>query len=243
MHPVLEAVLAEPDVRAADLVVACGDLAAGPLPGPTLDALTALGERLVLVRGNADRELVDVARGGASSHAETHWAATQLRPDHVDLLASLAHPVRLKVAGFGPVVFCHGTPSSDSDVVLVDSPSAVWVEALAGLPDEVRTVVCGHTHTPFVRFVGGRMVVNAGSIGMPYSRPGGAWLLLRDGQVSLRHTPIDVDSVCARIVRESTYPDRQAWVDEYVRAVNSDLDALAAFTPMVARPSGQPSTA
>jgi len=28
-----------------------------------------------------------------------------------------------------------------------------------------------------------------------------------------------------------------------VRAVNSDLDALAAFTPMVARPSGQPSTA
>lgn len=43
--PALEAVLAEPDVRAADAVVLTGDLAAGPLPDRTLDALTALGDR------------------------------------------------------------------------------------------------------------------------------------------------------------------------------------------------------
>jgi Icc-related predicted phosphoesterase len=43
--PVLEAVLAEPDVAAADLVVVCGDLAAGPMPVETLNALTALGSR------------------------------------------------------------------------------------------------------------------------------------------------------------------------------------------------------
>ena len=61
--PVLEAVLAEPDVASADLVVVCGDHAAGPMPVETLDALVALGERAVLVRGNADRELVEVARG------------------------------------------------------------------------------------------------------------------------------------------------------------------------------------
>ena len=29
---------------------------------------------------------------------------------------------------------------------------------------------------------------------MPYGRAGGAWALLRDGQVSLRHTSIDVDA-------------------------------------------------
>ena len=43
--PVLEAVLAEPDVRAADLVVVTGDHAAGPMPVEALDALTGLGER------------------------------------------------------------------------------------------------------------------------------------------------------------------------------------------------------
>ncbi|HEY3258878.1 MAG TPA: metallophosphoesterase [Pseudonocardiaceae bacterium] len=60
----LEAVLAEPDVRAADRIVLTGDIAAGPMPVQTLDLLVALGERALWVRGNADRELVALAAGG-----------------------------------------------------------------------------------------------------------------------------------------------------------------------------------
>lgn len=45
--PALEAVLDEPDVRAAERIVLTGDLAAGPLPVETLDLLTGLGERAV----------------------------------------------------------------------------------------------------------------------------------------------------------------------------------------------------
>ncbi|WP_268247836.1 metallophosphoesterase family protein [Promicromonospora soli] len=62
--PVLEAVLAEPDVTAADRVVVTGDHAAGPQPIEVLDRLRSLGERALLVRGNADRELVSLAGGG-----------------------------------------------------------------------------------------------------------------------------------------------------------------------------------
>lgn len=59
-----------------------------------------------------------------------------------------------------------------------------------------------------------RPVVNPGSIGMPPGRAGGA------------------GPCCATaVVAGSTDPDRQAWADEYVRAVNSDADALRAFTP------------
>ena len=36
-----------------------------------------------------------------------------------------------------------------------------------------RPSVCGHTHMPYVRLVGRRLVVNPGSIGMPYGRPAG----------------------------------------------------------------------
>lgn len=68
---------------------------------------------------------------------------------------------------------------------------------------------------------------------MPYGRAGGAWALLDQGQVSLRHTEIDLDAACTRIVAESGYPEREAWADEYIRSRNSDLDALAAFTPRV----------
>lgn len=229
--PVLEAVLAEPDVQSADLVVVTGDHAAGPMPVETLDAVAALGERCVLVRGNADRELVDVARGGSSEHAESVWAGAQLRPDQVGLLAGLPHPVTLTVDGFGPVVFCHGSPRDDDDVVLVDTRLERWAEVFADLPAEVQTVVCGHTHMPFARLVDRRLVLNPGSVGMPYGRAGGAWALLRGGQVSLRHTPVDVDDVCRRIIAESAYPDREAWADEYVRSRHSDAVALTVFAP------------
>src|SRR3954447_15630630 len=103
--PVLEAILADPEVRRADRVVVCGDHAAGPQPTQVLDLLAGL-ENVVLVRGNADRELVALSRGDAETDYEVDaWAAAQLSPEHVRLLADLPHPVTLEVRGFGPVVF------------------------------------------------------------------------------------------------------------------------------------------
>jgi predicted phosphodiesterase len=238
--PVLEAVMAEPAVAAADLVVVTGDHAAGPQPGAVLDRLTDLGERALLVRGNADRELVGMARGEPVEPPDeiSPWAAAQLSPEHVALLAGLPHPVTVEVDGFGPVLFCHGTPRDDEEVVLVDTRLERWGEILAGLPDEVRTVVCGHTHMPFVRLVDRRLVVNPGSIGMPYGRTGGSWALLHDGAVTLHRTPVDVDAAVADVVAGSTYPDRRAWADYFLRSVAGDADALAAFGPRDGRGQG-----
>lgn len=232
--PVLEAVLAEPEVLGADRIVVCGDHAAGPQPVEVLDRLTAL-DNVVLVRGNADRELVAIARGtepaAGEAYPESLWAAAQLTPAHVELLAGLPHPVVLDVAGFGPVVFCHGTPRDDDEVVLVDTRLERWAEAFADLPDDVRTVVCGHTHMPFARLVDRRLVVNPGSIGMPYGRAGAHWALLHRGEVALRRTEIDVDAAVAAVVANSTYPGRAEWADEYIRARSSDADAVRAFGP------------
>jgi predicted phosphodiesterase len=238
--PVLDAVLAEPEVQAADRIVVCGDHVAGPQPVEVLDRLTALNN-VVLVRGNADRELVALALGQNSTVGEPYevdlWAAAQLPPASIELLAGLPHPVMLEVAGFGPVAFCHGTPRDDEEVVLVDTRLERWAEVFADLPDEVQTVVCGHTHMPFTRLVAGRLVVNPGSVGMPYGRAGGHWALLRDGGVSLRRTDIDIDAAVAAVVAASSYPDRANWADEYIRAKSSDADAVAAFGPRDGRPA------
>lgn len=236
--PVLDAVLVEPEVLAAELIVVTGDHAAGPQPVAVLDRLAALGERVVMVRGNADRELVALARGepGEVPDPVAPWAAAQLTPSHVELLAGLPHPVTLPVDGFGPVVFCHGTPRDDSEVVLVDSPLDRWATVLQDLPSAVRTVVCGHTHMPFARLVDRRLVVNPGSVGMPYGRPGGHWALLRGGTVSLHRVEIDVDAAVGAVIARSTYPARVEWVNAYLRAEASDADALRVFSPR-ARPT------
>jgi predicted phosphodiesterase len=231
--PVLDAVLAEPDVAAADLVVVTGDHAAGPQPVAVLDRLTSLGDRVLLVRGNADRQLAAWAPGERFEVPDpvVPWAAEQLGEEHVELLAGLPHPVTVDVAGFGPVLFCHGTPRDDEEVVLVDTRLQRWAEVFADLPAEVATVVCGHTHMPFLRLVDRRVVVNPGSVGMPYGRAGGHWALLAGGAVSLRRTPVDVDAAVRAVVAGSAYPDRQQWADCFVRSAASDAEALTVFGP------------
>jgi putative phosphoesterase len=231
--PVLDAVLAEPDVASADLIVVTGDHAAGPQPVQVLDRLRDLGDRAVLVRGNADRELVALARGDASAVREVHpvdaWAAAQLSEEHLELLAALPHPVTIDVDGFGPVVFCHGTPRDDEEVVLVDTRLQRWADVFVTLPESVRTVVCGHTHMPFMRLVDRRLVVNPGSIGMPYGGAGGSWARLDDGNVTLRHTHVDVEAAIEQVVADSTYPDRRTWAQDYLSSSASDAEALTAF--------------
>ncbi|UYB43235.1 metallophosphatase family protein [Streptomyces sp. Je 1-4] len=233
--PALEAVLAEPDVHAADRIVLTGDLLAGPLPRQTLALLRGLGDRAVWISGNADREMAAVRQGTGDAPADAMdaWAAGQLGPDDLDFLGSLPATATLEVTGLGPVLFCHATPRNDTEIALVDSRPERWAEVLEGVPDAVRTVVCGHTHMPFVRFTHGRLVVNPGSVGMPYGRPGAHWALLGPGggAVTLRHTAFDHEAACARIARESDSPSAAAWADTYVRARTSAEEALAAFGP------------
>ena len=230
--PCLDAVLSEPDVRAADLVVVTGDIAAGPQPSQVLDRLAGLGEQVLLVRGNADRDLVTMARGGeppTGTPPVDIWAAQQLTAQHVGVLASLPHPLVVDLAGVGEVLFCHGTPRDDNEVVLVDTRPSRWDEVLDSVPDSVRVVCCGHTHVPFARLVDRRWVVNSGSTGMPYGSTGVPWVLLDTHGVQLRSTPIDPQRVAELIVSDCTYPDVRSWIAEYVLAPPSDLDAVLAF--------------
>ena len=104
--------------------------------------------------------------------AITTWAADRLHPADVASLASLPGTVRPGLPGHGTVLCCHATPRDDQEVALVDSRPERRAEVLARLDEDVTTVVCGHTHMPFVRLTHGRLVVNPDSVGMPHGRPG-----------------------------------------------------------------------
>jgi len=250
--PALEAVLVEPEVRAADLIVITGDHASGPQPVQVLDRLAELGDRVLLVRGNADRELVALARGESIEVPDeiTPWAAAQLLPRHISLLAGLPHPVIIEISGFGPTAFCHGTVRDDNEVVLVDTRIEKWAEVLAEVPGDVTTIVCGHTHMPFSRLADGRQIVNPGSVGMPYGRAGAHWALLRDGAITLRRTAYDLERAERAIHAECTFAGIAEWTDYFLYARASDREVIGVFGPRDGRlaaasgtsPSGESSS-
>lgn len=230
--PALEAVLDEPEVRAADRIVLTGDITAGPQPVQVLGLLSELGERIVWISGNTDRELLEYRRGQRDAIPDpiAPWAAEQLRTDHLELLARLPRSLCLSMRGLEEVLFCHATPRADEEVVLVDSSLDRWQEVFSELDADVRTVVLGHTHMSFVRLAHGRLVINPGSVGMPYGRAGAHWALLGPG-VEVRTTNFDIEAAVTQVTQQSSRPEITEWADYFIRAQATDAGALAAFGP------------
>ena len=116
--PALDAVLAEIDSLDVDLVVVGGDIASGPLPRETLAKLRSRSDAR-FIRGNADRELAVGAPPPTSGAALPAWKWTT---DHLDedqraWLAGLELSLTVGVEGLGSVLFCHGSPRSDEEII------------------------------------------------------------------------------------------------------------------------------
>lgn len=190
--PALEAVLAEPDIEAAELVVVAGDVVAGPMPVECLDALLALAERVRFVRGNADRSvLARVEEHGAA------WNAEQLGEQRLGVMSEWPLTFEIDVDGVGRVLVCHAIATDDETIVTRITPEDELEAAFAGVEADV--VVCGHTHIQFDRRAGRLRVVNAGSVGSPYEgRRGAFWLRLGPG-VEHRRTEYDAEAAAAAL--------------------------------------------
>jgi putative phosphoesterase len=230
--PALEAVLAEVDEARADLVLVGGDFVMGPFPSETVERLSALGDRAYYIRGNADRVLVaDVSEAaGPSPWPERQaWTRAQLTDDQRSLLATLAQTAVLEVGGLGEVLFCHGSPRSDEEIVTRATSPERLSEILSGV--EQRVVVCGHTHVQFDRVIDGVRLVNAGSVGMPYEDAPGAYWALLGPAVELRRTEYDLERAAASI-RATGYPDADQFAEHHVLHPATAAEATEEFERM-----------
>src|SRR5918995_7186725 len=181
--PALEAVLAEVRSLDVDRIVCGGDVVAGPFPRECLERLREL--EAVFVRGNADRESPRAPAG------TWEWITSSLDEEALQFLAGLQQAVSL-----GGVLYCHGSPRDDDEILTRVSPDERFRAALEGV--EERLVVGGHTHVQFERAIDGIRFVNAGSVGIPYEGKAGAfWGLIEGLDVDLRHTPYAVDAAAA----------------------------------------------
>jgi putative phosphoesterase len=167
--PALEAVLAEiPDD--ATIVVGGDVVTGGAHPSETLERLRGLGDRVVWIRGNVDRELKQGEPGLAPAELLDATRAA-LTDEQIEFL--YAQPLTAQI---DRVLFCHATPRNDLDIFTERTPEDRLVEIFAGVDADI--VVCGHTHMQFERSIAGRRVINSGSVGMPYeNEPGAYWTL------------------------------------------------------------------
>ena len=206
--PALEGALAVADELGAERVVVAGDLVGdGPHPVEVISALRARGAECI--RGNVDRQVVEMARGekklrktaraGKGQKSNRAWTALMLREADFALewLAALPPELRLPVGERG-VLVVHGSPRGDTDYLYPSLTGAALATKLEPLPGERPSVlVCGHSHVPFAREVDGVLVVNCGSVGRPADGDPRGTLAVLD--------PDDAGERRARLIR-FTYP-------------------------------------
>jgi hypothetical protein len=79
----------------------------------------------------------------------------------------------------------------------------------------------------FDRTAGHLRIVNAGSVGMPFGRPGAYWLLLGT-EVELRYTPYNLERAAAQI-RATSYPGAETFATKNVLHPASEEEMLQIF--------------
>ena len=176
------------EIDAEEVIVAGGDVVGGAFPAETVERLRELGPRVRWLRGNAERELVELPppREAGPPPGELERLRAALTDEQVEFLYGLPERVELELDGLGRVLFCHAVPQNDLDIVTPLTLEARLARIVEGVGADV--VVAGHTHIQDDRRVGGVRWVNAGSVGMPYEDAPGAYWALLGPDVELRRT-------------------------------------------------------
>ncbi len=220
-----DAVLADIERRAPDLVLHGGDLALmGAQPAEVIDRVRELGWPGVV--GNTDEVL---------------WRPQeQLRQE--ELAPKLGTPLRLIFNEYAPatlellgeerVTWLRGLPAQQrlGDLVLVHAaPDDLWRAPMPDAEDDelsaiyepldAATAVYGHIHRPFTRTLTQLTVANSGSVGMPWDGdPRASYLLVDDGRPHLVRVEYDVEREAAQLL-DRGYPDAPRLVEMRRRGV------------------------
>lgn len=195
-----EAVLADLQTVAPDLILHGGDLAAGGAhPAEIIDQLRALGWPGVC--GNVDEMLWA---------PETLVAYSAANPKIAPILAMVQSTIAPTVAAIGAdrlrwlaqLPCIHSQP----EFTLVHaSPGDLWRAPMPNASDdELRTTyavlrtpiaVYGHIHCPYIRRLDGMTVANTGSVGQPHDGDRRAsYLVIEGDNLTIRRVEYDVES-------------------------------------------------
>jgi putative phosphoesterase len=232
--PALKAVMDGIRQAGVDQLVVGGDVLPGPMPRETISYLQQLDIPAHFIQGNGDREVLALsprAKQQMSSVPEQflpilRWTAQQLHSEDEEFVRGWPETLRLDIRGLGEVLFCHATPRSDTEVFTRLTPEESLFPLFEGL--NVATLVCGHTHMQFDRTIGSTRVLNAGSVGMPFGKPGAYWLLLGP-EIQFRHTAYDL-AKAAEHIRDTNYPQAAEFAAHNVLQPPSEEEILKAFS-------------
>ncbi len=194
--PALERVLKETEGMPK---FCCGDLVGyNPFPSEVIDLVKK--EKVVSVLGNHDQAVLtgDTHWFNSSAARAIEWTKKELTRENLDFLKTLPHIYDREF------YMVHGSPKNPlEEYVRPKDPSYVFEDFFNYTKNEI--IILGHTHLPFVKRIGERLIFNPGSVGQPRDldpRASYAILDIEKKEVKIRRVDYDIEKTAKGVVEK-----------------------------------------
>lgn len=153
-----------------DETICLGDVATlGPRPNEVIGMLR--DRRCRCIQGNHDAFMLDPALIHTYTEVPVvvdavEWCRARLTPEDLAFLETFRTTLSLPLDGDATLFLYHGTPRSHMEDLLATASPAEVDEMLCGCTGTV--LAGGHTHLQMLRQHRGMLIVNPGSVGLPF---------------------------------------------------------------------------
>lgn len=215
----------------ADTFIFLGDYVSDfAYPQKTMDLLYALKEkyRCFFVKGNRDDYMINYEKEPKgwkeydSTTGSLYYTYQNLRQRDLQFFKSLSPKEELEFDGLPSLTVCHGSPRKVNEKLLPDAESTFSI--MDNDPNDY--ILCGHTHVQGQIEHNGKMVLNAGSAGVPLRSHGKAqFMILRGSQGTWSHEFVsleyDIEAAIADLYSSGLHKKAPYWCKVLEKSVRT----------------------
>lgn len=126
-----------------------------------------------VIKGNREKYIMNY-HNGMHSEWDNHkqmaavvWAYNNMDEDNINYIDNLPEQLNISLANMDTIRVVHGSPFNISEQLFPDKYPERIEKSLRSIKESV--LICGHTHESWSKIVHKKLVVNPGSVGIPFN--------------------------------------------------------------------------
>lgn len=171
-YAAFEAVLNDLEKKGADGIIIAGDhFNDSPQPMQVFERLKTINAWVI--KGNKEERILRYHNGEFHNWdkylqmSAFIWTYRQFNGEVMDYIINLPEQLVVDAPGKDKIRVVHGSPFRINEDLSPDRDEGKVIKALQSIDEKV--LVCGHTHAQWYRRLGGKLIVNPGSVGLGFN--------------------------------------------------------------------------